>query len=52
MMREPVEQRGGHLGVAERFMMLFSSNVSCCVLALPAPLFAGPSDRPAMAGLS
>jgi hypothetical protein len=34
VMGEPVEQRGGHLGVAERFMMLLSWKGSYCNLAL------------------
>jgi hypothetical protein len=38
VMGEPVEQGRGHLGIAERFMMLFSSNVSYIVLAPSAPL--------------
>ena len=52
MVKQAVQQGRGNHGVAERFMMLFSSNVSYCVLTLPAPLIAGPSDRPAMAGPS
>lgn len=51
VMHEPVDRSERHCRVAERFMMLFSSNVSYIVLALSAPRSVGPSGRPAKAGL-
>lgn len=37
MVKEAVQQGGGHHRIAERFMMLLSWMVSYCILALRAP---------------